>query len=189
MLYRRYFKRPLDVVGAAIGVMALSPLMALVAILIWLDDGLPIIFRQQRIGLDGNTFTMYKYRSMPRNTPELTSPLGRKMAVTRIGRVIRRLSIDELPQLYNVLQGDMSLVGPRPILVSMDKLIALRRKYGVLRFRPGLTGHAQLLGHDAMTEEEKALLDKQYCDDVTLRRDCSLMLYTIPYLFRTPPAD
>lgn len=139
--------RVLDVIFAALALVLLWPVMALIAFAVWLEGGAPI-FRQTRIGRLQRPFTLYKFRTMRLGTPSLATHLVDPAHVTRLGRWLRRLKLDELPQLWNVLKGDMSLVGPRPCLPEQSELIAERDKRGVYAARPGITGLAQLSGID-----------------------------------------
>jgi O-antigen biosynthesis protein WbqP len=186
-MYRRWLKRWLDVALAVAGLVVLSPLMLLVAATIKATDPGPIIFVQRRVGANGRSFAFYKFRSMPWGTPEMTSDQVADLRLTAIGRLIRRTSIDELPQLINVLRGDMSLVGPRPPIESQAGLIALRRQSGALACRPGLSGLAQVNSFDNMTVEEKAALDGEYARRLSFGLDVSILLRTVTYLFKPPP--
>jgi lipopolysaccharide/colanic/teichoic acid biosynthesis glycosyltransferase len=139
--------RFLDVVFAAIGLVITAPLIVLLTIVGFLENGSPI-FLQARVGIQGRTFTLIKLRTMPRGTPSVPTHLSAPTSITKFGRVLRHTKLDELPQLWNVVVGHMSLVGPRPCLPSQTALIEERRKRGVDRFRPGITGVAQLRGVD-----------------------------------------
>jgi O-antigen biosynthesis protein WbqP len=187
MVYAAYGKRVLDCVLAALGLVALSPLLALVALAIRIDDGEPLLFRQQRVGRHGHAFTLYKFRSMPVSAPNVPSAAAGGLTVTRVGKFIRRTNIDELPQLWNVLIGDMSLIGPRPALPSQSSLLLARRKQHVDRLRPGLTGLAQVNAYDGMPETEKVAWETRYAHDVSLFRDIWIVLRTLRYLTRRPP--
>lgn len=187
IVYAAYGKRILDCVLAAGGLIALSPLLVLVALAIKIEDGGPALFRQLRIGRNGNTFTLYKFRSMPVSTPNVPSAAAGALQTTRIGRFIRRTNIDELPQLWNVLIGDMSLIGPRPALPSQSSLLVARRDVRVDRLRPGLTGLAQVNAYDGMPETEKVGWESRYAHDVSFVRDIWIVLRTFRYLLRRPP--
>jgi O-antigen biosynthesis protein WbqP len=186
-MYRRFLKRPLDVVLTVAALVALSPLFLLVAVAILLDDGAPVLFRQQRIGRSGIPFTLLKFRSLPKNTPQLPSAAAIAIHPTRVGRVIRRTNIDELPQLLNIVRGEMSIVGPRPALLSQQSLIELRVETGAAECLPGLTGLAQVNAYDGMPIEEKAAHDASYCRRITLRRDLVIIGRTLSYLRKRPP--
>jgi O-antigen biosynthesis protein WbqP len=180
-------KRLFDVLWAVASLIVLGPLMLVVAAIIRLQDGGPALIRQTRIGQGGRPFTLYKFRSMPVDTPAVASTEARALAITPFGRLIRRANIDELPQLFNVLRGDMSIVGPRPPLPTQEKLLAYRRENGAIHARPGLTGLAQVRSYDGMPVIEKALLDAEYARRITLGRDLAIVARTFRYLLRKPP--
>lgn len=186
-MYFRYGKRLLDLFLSGIALLMLSPAMLLVALAILIDDGRPILFRQKRVGRDGQLFTILKFRSMPVNTGDIPSAQARSARVTRVGAFIRRTNIDELPQLFNIFRGDMSIVGPRPALPSQVELCELRERFGVFRCKPGLTGLAQVNSYDGMPETEKAAWDAQYCVQVTFLNDVRIILRTFLYLLKPPP--
>ncbi len=181
-LYRLFVKRLLDIVLSALGIAVLAVPMLAVAAAVKLDTPGPALFRQKRIGREKRTFTIYKFRSMPvtapRDTP--THQLDAKaVKLTRLGAFLRRTSIDELPQLFNILRGDMSVVGPRPALWNQDDLIALRDTYGVNDVRPGLTGWAQINGRDELPIEVKAAYDREYVEEMSFLFDVKCFLGTI----------
>jgi len=178
-------KRAADLVAAATLLAALAPLLALIALLVRLDSPGPALFRQRRSGQGSREFLILKFRTMRVGTPELASDLmgPGSRHVTRLGRLLRRLSLDELPQLWNVLRGDMALVGPRPALHNQDALIALRRERGADALRPGVTGWAQIHGRDAITLEEKVALDREYLERVSAGMDLRVLLRTARVLF------
>ena len=187
MLYRRDLKRVFDVILAGAALIVLSPLLLLVAIAIKLEDGGRVLIRQRRVGRDGEPFVLLKFRSMPENTGDMPSDRARQVQITAVGRVIRRTNADELPQLVNILRGDMSIVGPRPALPVQEELIAQRRANGALACAPGLTGLAQINAYDGMTIEAKAAWDGQYASGITLARDVGIVLGTLRYLTKPPP--
>lgn len=187
-MYRQLFKRILDVVAAGSGLIFLSPIMLVTAIAVKLEDGGPALFSQQRVGMNGHTFRVYKFRSMPVNTGDVPSAMAHNLEVTRVGQVIRRTNIDELPQLVNILLGDMSVVGPRPALPRQVELNEMRRENGALSCRPGLTGLAQVNSYDGMPETEKAAWDGKYAASVSFGRDVAIILRTVLYLAKRPPA-
>ena len=164
-MYLRVWKRILDIVLSALGLILLSWLYLLLMIAIFVDDPGPVFFSQKRIGKDKSTFRLHKLRSMKRSTPHdvpthlLDHP---EQYITRVGRFLRRSSLDELPQIWDILTGHMSIVGPRPALWNQDDLIAERDRYGANELRPGLTGWAQINGRDELSIEEKARLDGVY---------------------------
>lgn len=186
-MYGRYLKRPLDVVLAASALVVLSPLLGLTALLIWLEDRGTPFFLQQRVGRGGRPFRLVKFRSMPVDTASVPSAGARTLRITRVGKVIRRTNIDELPQLWNILAGDMSVVGPRPALPGQEELIRVRRTNGAMDCVPGLTGLAQVEAYDGMTETEKAEWDGRYAECITFGGDMWLILRTVGYLFRPQP--
>lgn len=185
--YVRSLKRVIDIFVAGGALVVLSPVMMCVAAAIILADGRPILFRQERVGRDSRPFTFLKFRSMAKDTVDRPSAEASQLVVTRVGRVIRRLNLDELPQLVNILRGDMSLVGPRPALPTQDRLCRLRAAAGVFACPPGLTGLAQVNAYDDMPEEEKADWDKRYVAGVSLWLDLRIILRTFFYLLRPPP--
>ena len=171
-------KRLGDVLLASVGLVALSPLMMLAASAIALDSRGPIIFRQQRVGLRGRTFWTYKFRSMTIEA-ELRGPVNDAVAhITRVGRLLRLSSIDELPQLVNVLLGDMSLVGPRPLLPGTIRASEARRH----SMRPGCTGMPVVSGRQAIDWDERIRLDLWYVDHWSLWLDASIILKTVPVI-------
>lgn len=158
-------KRIFDIGVSAAALTLLLPLFALVALMIKFDSEGSVIFSQNRVGKNGNLFKVYKFRTMRVNAPHetATSDLSDPYAhITRVGRVLRKTSIDELPQLFNVLRGDMSLVGPRPLIMSESDVHKLRMREGVYDVRPGVTGWAQVNGRDCVSAEEKVYFDKEY---------------------------
>lgn len=175
-------KRLFDVALAVLGLLALSPLMLLVAAAVALDSRGPILFRQQRVGLRGRTFRVYKFRSMT-IAAEREGPVSSLASthVTRVGRILRLSSLDELPQLFNVLIGDMSLVGPRPLLPGTIRPSEARRH----DMRPGCTGMPVVSGRQAIDWDERIRLDLWYVDNWSFGLDIAIMLRTIPViLFR-----
>lgn len=185
--YPSFGKRVLDVTAAGAALLLLAPLLGVVGLAIWLEDRGAALFRQPRVGRNGTAFTVLKFRSMPVGTAPLPSNAASGLQVTRVGRAIRRVSIDELPQLWNVLRGDMSLVGPRPALSTQAELLELRHANGSAMCRPGLTGLAQVNSYDGMPSVEKAAYDGEYATCVSLFLDLAIILRTIGYLFRRPP--
>ncbi len=186
-MYARYGKRCVDIVVAVSGLIILSPLLLLVAASITLGDPGPVIFVQRRVGRDGRIFDFYKFRSMPINTPEMSSDAISQLRISLVGQFIRRTNIDELPQLVNIVLGDMSIVGPRPPIPSQIELIELRRVSGAATCRPGLTGLAQVSSYDGMSVAEKAAFDSTYAQSVSFFLDVSIIARTFLYLLRPPP--
>jgi O-antigen biosynthesis protein WbqP len=173
-------KRLVDVLLAGTALIGLSPLLAFAALAVRLDSAGPVIFRQQRVGRHGRLFTMYKFRTMHRGTPEVAKDVllqgGASGTITRVGRLLRRTSFDELPQLINILRGDMSVVGPRPALYNQHDLIEARRKAGVDRAVPGLTGYAQIMGREDLALADKVAYDAFYVDHISPGLDAKIFL-------------
>jgi O-antigen biosynthesis protein WbqP len=187
-MYDGFFKRAFDVVMAGMALVLLSPVMLVVALAIRAEDGGPAVFKQRRVGRFGTIFTIRKFRSMPVSTPDVPSAAAGTLAVTRVGRIIRRTNLDELPQLWNIVVGDMSLIGPRPALPSQSDLLRLRERFGISALRPGLTGLAQVNAYDGMPESEKVEWEGKYAREVSFMRDCAIVVRTFGYLLRRPPA-
>jgi lipopolysaccharide/colanic/teichoic acid biosynthesis glycosyltransferase len=171
-------KRGFDVVVASIGLIVTSPVMVLVAVLIFVTMGPPILFRQRRLGLDGREFTLLKFRTMKGLPPGFDQPLDDEQRITRVGRILRQLSLDELPELVNVLRGDLSIVGPRPLLPEYRDLYSaeqLRRH----ELPPGIAGPVLAKGRNALTWEEKFAWDVWYVDNWSLWLDAKLLAQSI----------
>lgn len=187
--YEKYIKRGLDIGAALAGVVISAPVVAAASVLIYREDPGNTIFWQKRVGVNGTYFNIHKLRSMKQNTGDIPTHLlgGARMEgqILKIGRVIRRTSIDELPQCVDILRGRMSIVGPRPALWNQDDLVAERDKYGANGVRPGLTGWAQIHGRDELEISEKARLDGVYCQELRksswngFKMDCRCFLGTI----------
>ena len=187
-MYQRFGKRLLDILLSGASIVLLSPVLAVTGLLIRIEDGRPVIYRQLRAGRAGEPFTILKFRSMRVDTPVAHSgAVGAAATVTRVGRVIRRANLDELPQLFNILRGDMSVVGPRPPLPQQTDLIELRRQGPAWHLRPGLTGLAQIKAYDGMDVATKAAFDHAYAARLTLRGDFAIIARTVLYLFKPPP--
>ena len=186
-MYARRFKRLIDVTASGIVLFLLSPLLAVVGLAIRIEDGSPVIYTQERTGRCGERFTILKFRSMSKDSELVPSRSAGANRVTRVGRALRRSNIDEIPQLLNVLRGDMSLVGPRPPLDSQVALIEMRKAGRAIEVRPGLTGLAQVNSFDAMPETTKARYDNEYAANITFLGDVKIVLQTVWYLFRPPP--
>ena len=171
-------KPVLDVVGAGLGLLVLSPLLALIGALVWRFHGRPVLFVQERPGLDGKPFMIYKFRTMTDTRDEYGRLLPDAERITRLGRFLRESSLDELPELFNVLKGEMSLVGPRPLLIEYLPLYSLEqaRRHAV---KPGVTGWAQVNGRNAISWEEKFELDVWYVDNWSLWVDVKILGLTI----------
>ena len=177
-MYRRYGKRLLDLGLASVLLVLLAPFMALVGLMVRLKLGSPILFRQRRPGLMGAPFTMYKFRSMAQKRDEEESLLSDSERLTRFGLLLRSTSLDEVPEIFNVFKGEMSLVGPRPLLMRyLDRYTPeqMRRH----EIRPGITGWAQVNGRNAISWEEKFALDLWYVDNLSLWLDLRILLLTV----------
>lgn len=174
-MYQTYIKRGFDIVLAVFGICFFALPMAVIALVIKLDDPGTVLFRQQRVGKGKRLFTMYKFRTMKTAAPkDCPTHLLRDPGayITRVGRFLRRSSLDELPQLFNILLGHMSFVGPRPALWNQQDLIAKRDSFGANALRPGLTGWAQINGRDELPIEQKAALDGEYAAKIGFLFDC-----------------
>jgi len=181
----KLIKRLMDVAVSAVALLVLAVPMALIALLIRLASRGPAVFRQERAGMDMAPFVLYKFRTMRTDVdPFGVSPTGGSdPRLTRIGRLLRETSLDELPQLWNVLKGDMSLVGPRPLYMSQAREFTDRQRRR-LEVKPGLTGLAQVAGRGNIPHEEKLELDVQYVENVGLWLDLKLMFRTVLHVFR-----
>lgn len=180
-------KRLGDIALAISILLFLFPVYLLLALIIWLQDSGPAIFKQRRVGRNGQEFTFYKFRSMPVSIPNVESRETQKIQVTPFGKFIRRTNLDELPQVFNVLKGDMSFIGPRPPICSQKELIEMRRVNGALAIQPGLTGWAQVNAYDGMPPEQKAAFDGEYANRFSVRNDFIILVKTIGYFLRKPP--
>lgn len=163
-MYKNVVKRAIDILLAFVGMIILIPVFVIVGIIIFIDDPGPVLFKQKRVGKDKKIFWLHKFRSMKMKTPDVPTHLleNPEQYITRVGRVLRLLSIDELPQIYDILRGSMSIIGPRPALWNQDDLIAERDKYGANDVCPGLTGWAQINGRDELPIDIKAQFDGEY---------------------------
>jgi O-antigen biosynthesis protein WbqP len=180
-----FVRRAIDVFAASLLFLLLSPLLVLVAIAIRLDSPGPALFRQRRIGRASGEFMIVKFRTMKVGTPDLASHLvgPGSSRVTRLGRFLRRTSIDELPQLWNVLCGDMTLIGPRPALYNQYDLIAMRQAVNVDALKPGVSGWAQCNGRDDIPLEAKVEFDRWYLEHISPMTDLKIALRTVVILF------
>ncbi len=174
-------KRFADIIISFISIVLLSPLMLILSVIILIADGRPVLYRQKRIGKNEKLFTIYKFRTMKNGTRLAASGdlTESEMQIIPGGKLLRRLSLDELPQLFNILKGDMSLVGPRPLIPEETEIHRLRQEYKVYQVRPGLTGLAQVNGRDRLSVEEKAKLDKEYVENCGLAADIGILLKTV----------
>lgn len=190
--YEKYIKRGFDVVLSFGGLVVLSPIYAATAIAIKKDDPGPVLFKQKRVGTDKSYFQLLKFRSMSVNTPkDVPTHMLKDGGITKVGAVIRKTSIDELPQLWNIFRGNMSVIGPRPALWNQDYLTAERDKYGANDVKPGLTGLAQISGRDELEIEEKAKLDGVYAKELKKSSlggfimDCKMFLGSVSSVLRS----
>lgn len=185
-MYRKCGKRVLDLALSIIGAVVLFVPMIFVALAIKLDSQGPVFFRQPRYGKDKKPFTVYKFRTMSTNAPADVPTNSFKDAgiyITRLGRVMRKLSIDELPQIINVLRGEMSIVGPRPVVLKEKKLLQERAKNNALSFKPGITGWAQVNGRDELDDVIKAQFDGHYAENFGLAIDVKCIAKTFLVIF------
>lgn len=181
-MYRKFGKRMIDIVLAALALIILLIPMLIIAIVIKISSKGPVLFWQKRVGKGKNTFMMPKFRSMYTDTPaEMPTHLLEDPArwITPAGKILRKTSLDELPQIISILRGHMSIVGPRPALWNQDDLIAERDKYGANDIRPGLTGWAQINGRDELPVDVKAQFDGEYVEKMSFAFDCKCFFGTI----------
>lgn len=181
-MYINFFKRAIDIILSFIGIVVLAIPMLIVAIIIKLDSPGPVFFKQKRVGKNKKYFTIIKFRSMPVTAPHdmPTHKLeNSEQMLSKFQRFERKMSLDELPQLFNILKSDMSIIGPRPALWNQEDLIAERDKYGANSVRPGLTGLAQISGRDELEIPVKAKLDGEYIEKMSFLFDCKCFFGTI----------
>ena len=173
-MYSAFIKRLLDIILSGLGIIVLAIPMLIVAIIIKVDDPGPALFKQKRVGKGKTFFQLYKFRSMKMSTPHDTPThllANPEQYLLKCGKIIRKLSIDELPQLFNIFKGDMSVIGPRPALWNQDDLVAERDKYGANDVKPGLTGWAQINGRDELEIPIKARYDGEYVKKLSFLMD------------------
>lgn len=183
-MYKHFFKRLIDFILSLIALIVLSPILLIVAILVRTKLGSPVIFKQERPGLNEKIFTLYKFRTMTDAKDEQGNLLPDEIRLTKFGKLLRSTSLDELPELFNILKGDMAIVGPRPLLVSYLPLYNEHQKHRH-DVRPGFTGWAQCNGRNAISWEEKFDLDVYYTKHVSLLLDIKIILKTVKVvLFR-----
>lgn len=181
-MYKRFLKRLIDIVLSFMGILVLAIPMSVFALIIKIEDPGPAIFKQKRVGIHKTYFNVLKFRSMKMSTPHdmpthmLDNP---EQYILKCGRWMRKMSIDELPQLFNIFKGDMSIIGPRPALWNQDDLISEREKYGANDVKPGLTGWAQINGRDELEIPVKAKLDGEYVEKMSFGFDCKCFFGTI----------
>lgn len=186
-MYEKYIKRMLDILLSILALIILFPFFIIFSIIIKIESKGPILFKQERIGKNKEHFKIYKFRTMRTETPKdmPTHMLkNAEMYITKFGKIMRKTSIDELPQLINILKGDMSFIGPRPALWNQDDLIAERDKYNANKIKPGLTGLAQISGRDELEIPIKAKYDGEYVEQMSLWFDIKIFLKTIMKVFK-----
>ena len=187
-MYQKFGKRLLDIILSGCGIVVLAPVYLVLAIAIKVDDPGPVFFRQKRVGLHKTHFQILKFRTMKMETPKdtpthlLENP---QQYITRVGRILRKLSLDELPQIFQIFTGKMSVIGPRPALWNQFDLIEERDKYGANDVRPGLTGWAQINGRDELPIDVKARLDGEYVEKLSFLFDCRCFFGTILSVLRS----
>ena len=186
-MYQRVIKRALDLVFSVLSILLLSPLFLLIALWIKLDSPGPVFFRQKRVGKNKVLFEILKFRTMRTDAPHDVPTHQLSHAgnyITRSGRFLRKTSLDELPQLFNILMGQMSLIGPRPALWNQDDLIARRDEYQANSVLPGLSGWAQVNGRDELAIDQKALRDVEYAQNVSFPLDVKCVYLSVINVFR-----
>ena len=181
-MYAKYIKRLLDIVLSLIAIIVLSPVYLIVAIVVRIQMGSPVLFSQDRIGKDEKVFKLYKFRSMANEKDENGKLLPEEKRLTKFGLTLRSTSLDELPELVNILKGDMSIVGPRPLLVKYLPLYSEEQKHRH-DVRPGLTGWAQANGRNAISWEEKFALDIWYVQNISFWVDVKVIFLTVKEVF------
>lgn len=179
-------KRALDFIFSFIAIVFLFFPISIISLIIMIDNWGNPFFSQERVGKDGKVFELYKLRTMKINAPkylptgELNDP---NKYITKVGGILRKFSIDEIPQLVNILKGDMSFIGPRPLIQQEEEIHIMRKETGVYSVRPGLTGLAQISGRDTVSPKEKVALDIKYVENMSIKTDTKILLLTIPKVF------
>lgn len=183
-----YLKRPMDILLSLVALIVLWPLMLIIAVLVKIKLGSPIIFKQERVGLNEKIFTLYKFRTMTDARDEKGELLSDNARLTKFGKMLRYTSLDELPQLFNILKGDMSIIGPRPLLVEY---LPFYKEYHKQRHsvRPGLSGLAQVNGRNAITWEDRFDLDVKYTHNITFLEDLKIIFLTLKKVFKKEGID
>ena len=178
-MLNRFFALVLLVVG--------SPIYLLIALFIVLEDGFPVFFKQKRVGINYTFFNIYKFRSMKKDTPNVSTHLleNPNQYVLKTGRLLRKLSLDELPNLFNIIKGEMVFVGPRPALYNQDDLMKLRIKAGVEKLKPGITGWAQINGRDEISLEQKVKFEKEYQERKSTWFDIKIIVLTFTSVLKS----
>ena len=186
-MYKKFLKRTMDIVLSIVGILVLALPMLIIAVIVRIDSPGPALFRQRRVGKYGKEFLMLKFRTMKTSAPHdmpTDKLVGAGQLVTRVGHFLRRSSLDELPQLFNILGGHMSIIGPRPALPSQTELLARREQNGAAALRPGLSGWAQINGRDMLDDAKKAELDGEYAEKVSFAFDVKCFFGTIKCVLR-----
>lgn len=180
-------KRGFDILSSLIAIVLFSPILLALAMIVKCTSPGPILFKQRRIGKDNQEFMIYKFRTMRIDTPNVATHLLKnpEQYITPIGKFMRKTSLDELPQLFNILKGEMSVVGPRPALYNQYDLIEMRTKANVHTVRPGLTGLAQVSGRDELENEQKVYFDQQYVQRQSFFFDLKLIFLTVVKVFKS----
>ena len=187
-MYQKVWKRLLDLVLSGCAILVLAPVFLILALAIKIDDPGPVFFRQKRVGIHKSHFHILKFRTMKVSTPRdmpthlLENP---QQYITRVGRFLRKTSLDELPQIFQIFTGEMSIIGPRPALWNQFDLIEERDKYGANDIRPGLTGWAQINGRDELPIDVKAKLDGEYVEKLSFLFDCKCFFGTITSVLKS----
>ncbi|MBQ8043151.1 MAG: sugar transferase [Clostridia bacterium] len=182
-MYKKYVKRILDVVLSTIALIILSPVLLVIAILVRIKHGSPVIFKQDRPGKDEKIFKLYKFRTMTNEKDENGNLLPDDKRLTKFGKMLRSTSLDELPELINIIKGDMSIVGPRPLLVEYLPLYNEEQKHRH-DVRPGLTGYAQVRGRNLVDWEDRFKLDVEYVKNVSFKMDIKVVIDTVKVVFK-----
>lgn len=180
------FKRLFDIFASFFALVIFSPLFLIICLINLIMPDTSVFFSHERCGRGGKPFKIYKFQTMKNNTPncatgELENP---EQYITKVGKFLRKTSLDELPQLWNILKGDMSFVGPRPLITSEIRAHRVRLEYGVYAFRPGLTGLAQIKGRDSISLMKKMKYDKEYCDNWSIKLDLQILWQSVSVVFK-----
>jgi lipopolysaccharide/colanic/teichoic acid biosynthesis glycosyltransferase len=181
-IYRKFIKRPMDFILSLLAIIVLLPVLIIVALLVRVKLGSPVIFKQKRPGLNEKIFTLYKFRTMTDERDEDSELLPDSVRLTKFGKFLRSTSLDELPELFNILAGDMSIIGPRPLLVQYLPLYNEHQKRRHV-VRPGLSGWAQVNGRNAISWEDRFKLDVEYVDNVSFLLDWKIIFLTLKKVF------